>query len=183
MPAKMCKTILIISTNLRNNSNSDGLCEAFRRGAQVSGNSVEKVSQRGKTFRFCPGSLACLKTQQRAINDVSRPMVEKMKWSDVLVLATPVYYYDMHGQMKTLLDRANPLFPSNDKFRDVYLPASCADEESTAVDGTVTGVTGWITCFEKASLKGALCPTGTTDLGNVQNSSTLLQAYELGESI
>ena len=44
-----------------------------------------------------------------------------MKTADVLVFATPVYYYEMSGQMKTMLDRANPLYDSDYQFRDVYL--------------------------------------------------------------
>lgn len=175
--------ILIISTSLRNNSNSDGLCEAFKRGAEENGNSVEKITLRDKTINFCKGCLACQTTQKCVIKDDAAPIVAKMKEADIIVFGTPVYYYDMCGQMKTLLDRANPLFPSDYKFRDIYLLASCADEEAAAVDGTVTGLSGWVACFEKASLRGVVCATGTNKPGEVKSSPALDEAYKLGKSI
>ena len=55
---------------------------------------------------------------------------------------TPIYYYNMCGQMKTLLDRANPLFSANYQFRDVFLLAAAAEEDEHIVDGAVTGLQG-----------------------------------------
>ena len=45
--------------------------------------------------------------------------MEKLRRADVLVFATPIYYYEMSGQMKTLLDRMNPLYSSDYAFREV----------------------------------------------------------------
>ena len=55
--------------------------------------------------------------------------MEKMLHADELVFATPVYYYEMSGQMKTLLDRANPLHTADYAYRAVYLLATAADED------------------------------------------------------
>ena len=57
------------------------------------------------------------------------PLHEKMLTADVIVFATPIYYYEMSGQMKTLLDRANALFASDYAFRDIYLLTAAAEEE------------------------------------------------------
>jgi len=54
--------------------------------------------------------------------------------------------------MKTMLDRTNPLFPSDYAFRDIYLLATAAEEQESAMDGTVRGMQGWVDCFEKARL-------------------------------
>lgn len=53
----------------------------------------------------------------------------------MLVFATPIYYYEMSGQLKTLLDRLNPLFPSDYAFRDVYmLTAAGENPDHPALD-------------------------------------------------
>lgn len=49
--------------------------------------------------------------------------------ADVLVFATPIYYYEMSGQMKTLLDRANPLYVRDYEFKEVYVLTSAAENE------------------------------------------------------
>lgn len=85
--------------------------------------------------------------------------------------------------MKTLLDRANPLFPADYRFRDIYLLAAAAEEEKHTVDGAVTGLEGWIECFEKARLAGTVFAGGVTSVGDIQGHPALKQAYEMGRSI
>lgn len=75
----MSKRILIISSSLRTNSNSDVLAEAFARGAREAGNEVEEVSMKGKTVAFCKGCMACLTTQKCVIRDDAVELAEKMK--------------------------------------------------------------------------------------------------------
>lgn len=62
----------------------------------------------------------------------------------MVVFATPIYFYEMCGQMKTLLDRTNPLFIQDYQFRDIYLLATCADENEAAIDTAISGLQGWI---------------------------------------
>ncbi len=103
--------------------------------------------------------------------------------ADVIVFATPIYYYEMSGQMKTLLDRANPLFPTDYKFRDIYLLASAAEDEDTAIDRAITGLGGWIECFPKAELKGTLLASGVTDVGDINDKAVLEEAYKMGAAV
>lgn len=126
------KNVLIISSSLRRGSNSEVLAEEFARGAADAGNKVELISLRNKDIRFCCGCLACQKTQKCVITDDANAIVAKMHDADVIAFATPIYYYEMSGQLKTLLDRANPLYPSDYRFRDIYMLTSAAeDDEST----------------------------------------------------
>ena len=104
------KKILIVSTSPRLKSNSEALAKAFARGAQEAGHETELISLRGKTVNFCRGCFVC-QEKQRCV--------------------TPIYYYEMSGQLKTLLDRLNPLFPSDYAFRDVYLLTAAAESEET----------------------------------------------------
>ena len=124
----MAKKVLIISTSLRNNSNSEKLAEAFAEGAKASGNEVEMVSLKNKSIAFCKGCFACQKVGRCVINDDANAITEKILEADVVVWATPIYYYEMSGQMKTMIDRANSLFPRDYKFRDVYLLSAAAED-------------------------------------------------------
>lgn len=180
----MNKKILVISTSLRKGSNSETLADEFLRGASEAGNQTEKTCLSELTIHFCRGCLACQKAGRCIISDDMNGVVEKMRQADVLVFATPVYFYDMCGQMKTLLDRSNPLFPAEYRFREIYLVASAAEEEASAVDGTITGLTGWISCFEQARLAGVIRGIGLTETGAARKATELLAAaYEMGRSL
>ena len=180
----MSKNVLIISTSLRPDSNSEALARQFARGAEEAGNRVETVSLRGKNIQFCVGCLACQRTGQCAIRDDANAITEQMRRADVICFATPVYYYGMSGQMKTLLDRANALFAADYAFRDIYLLTASAEESDSASDGTVHGLEGWIACFEKARLTGVVRGGGADDPGAmVKHTGKLTEAYALGKNV
>ena len=120
---------MVISTSVRGNSNSEKLAEAFADGAKAAGNEVELVSLKNKTIAFCKGCLACQQTGHCVIKDDANAIADKMLEADVIAWATPIYYYEMSGQMKTMIDRANSLFPKDYKFRDVYLLTAAAEDE------------------------------------------------------
>lgn len=170
------KKILVLSTSPRKGGNSDMLADAFIEGAREAGHEVEKVCLREKDIRFCKGCLACQKTLSCVIHDDAPAIVRSMQRADVLVFATPVYYYAMCGQMKTLLDRANPLFPAEYAFRDVYLLAAAADAHESAVDGVVNGLNGWISCFDKSRLRGVVRGVGATLPGDIRRKPAALEA-------
>lgn len=105
----MNKKVLVISTTLRKEGNSDILADYFLKGAEESQNIVEKVFLINKKIEFCKGCLSCQNTGKCIIKDDANEIIEKIKNSDVVVFSTPIYFYEMAGQMKTLLDRTNPL--------------------------------------------------------------------------
>ena len=180
----MSKKVLVLSTSPRKNSNSEALAEAFARGAADSGHEVEMISLRGKELRFCMGCFACQKSGKCVLRDDMQEIVPKMEQADVLVFATPIYYYEMSGQMKTLLDRGNPLFVSDYRFRDVFLLASAAEDEDFVPQRAISGLEGWIECFPKARLAGTVFGGGVTDTGEMKNRPEKLQeAYTLGQSL
>jgi multimeric flavodoxin WrbA len=178
------KKVLIISTSLHKDSNSEFLAKEFEKGAREAGNEVELISFFGKTIGFCTGCLRCQKTQKCVIQDDAIEIAEKIKEANTLVFSTPIYYYEMSGQMKTLLDRCNPLFPSEYSFRDVYLLTTAADEDTSAMDGAVKGMQGWIDCFEKARLVGAVRGVGIGDGGEAKKRYDLLaKVFTLGKNV
>lgn len=180
----MSKKILILSTSPRKNSNSDALAEEFAKGARKAGHEVEKISLIGKDINFCRGCLACQKTKRCVIHDDADKIVqEKMQYADVLVFATPIYYYEMCGQMKTLLDRANPLYSADYAFRDVYLIATAADNGDDVWSRAAGGLEGWIECFPKAHLSGVIFGGNVNEAGAIHGSHAMKKAFDAGNAI
>ena len=180
----MPKKVLVIGSSLREKSNSEALADAFAAGAQSAGNHVKRVSLNGKTIAFCRGCLACLNTHVCVIRDDAVAIAEQMRQADVIAFASPIYYYEMSGQMKTLLDRANPLFSADYSFRDIYLLTASAEAEDSAADGPINGLNGWIACFENAHLAGVVRGGGANDPGDMEKLPLKLsEAYEMGKSI
>ena len=95
--------ILVITTSLRAKSNSDILAEQLMAGAREAGHNAELISLKGKDIRFCTGCLVCQKTQRCVQKDDALEIADKVLNADTLVFVTPIYYYEMSGQMKTLL--------------------------------------------------------------------------------
>ena len=119
----MAKKVLIISTSLRGGSNSEILVRDCEIGALEAGKEVDYISLKGKDIKYCIGCLSCQNTKKCVLNDDVAPIMEKVKNAETIVFATPIYYYEMAGQLKTLLDRFNPLYSTDYSFRDIYMIA------------------------------------------------------------
>lgn len=179
----MLRNVLIISTSPNKGGSSAKIAKEFARGVTDAGNNVEVVTLRDKEINFCKGCLACQKTQKCVIRDDANEIVEKMKFSDVIVWVTPVYYYNMSGQMKTMIDRSNPLYTSDYLFNDIYLIVTAADSNINAADGTINGLMGWISCYEKAELKGVVKGLGIERPSDIEGHKALIEAYEMGKNV
>lgn len=177
------KNVLIISTSPRKGGNSESLALEFARGAQEAGNKVETVFFREKNIGFCKGCLACTKTNRCVIKDDAAELVEKMLAADVIAFATPIYYYEMSGQMKTLLDRGNPMYSADYAFRDIYLLSAAAEDGEDVPKRAVNGLDGWIECFPKARLSGTVFAGGVNAVGDIKGHSALNEAYQMGKAI
>lgn len=179
----MGKNVLVISSTLRMNGNSELLSKEFLRGAKDAGNNVEFVTLKDKDIKFCKGCLACQRLQKCVIKDDSNEIIEKMKNADIIVFASPIYYYEMSGQLKTLLDRGNSLYTSDYKFRDIYFLATAADGSSHAADIAANGIKGWAACFAKAQLRGVILGAGVEAPGDIQNNPAMKKAYDMGKGV
>lgn len=179
----MAKNVLVISSTLRKNGNSELLAKEFLKGAQDAGNNVEFITLQDKDIKFCKGCLACQKLGSCVIKDDSIEITEKMKNADVIAFASPIYYYEMSGQLKTMLDRANALFSADYKFRDIYFLSSAADSDPHSADIAIQGIKGWIACFAKAQFKDTVLAAGAEAPGDVVGNSAMKDAYEMGQGV
>ena len=178
------KNVLIISTSLRGGSNSELLAKECAKGAEEAGNCVELLSLKGKKIQYCIGCLSCIKTRKCVQKDDAPEIMEKLRRADVLVFATPIYYYEMSGQMKTLLDRMNPLYSSDYAFREVYMIATAADGGDSTFEKAYNGLQGWVDCFPKAKLCGLVAGEEIGDPKDAVNHPDVMEkAYELGRAL
>ena len=177
----MGKKVLIVSASLRGGSNSEVLAKECEKGARAAGHEVELVSLKGKKIEFCIGCLACQSGKPCVRKDDVAEIMEKVKNAETVVFATPIYYYEMSGQLKTLLDRLNPLFPMEYAFREIYMIATAAEDGEHVFARAYSGLQGWVDCFEKAELKGLVTGGEIGDANDAPNHpDALKRAYELG---
>lgn len=177
----MSKNVLVISTSPRKGGNSDMLADEFMRGALEAGNQAEKITLYDKELNFCRGCLACQKIGRCVIRDDAAAIIEKMQKAEVIAFATPIYFYEMCGQMKTLLDRSNPLFPAEYAFRDIYFLSAAAEDEADTDSRAISGLEGWIACFDKTRLAGTVFGGGADVVGAIKGNPALAQAYAMGK--
>ncbi len=177
------KKIIVISTSLRHGSNSDLLADYFIEGAKSSGNEVEKISLIGKKIQFCKGCFGCHNQGRCVIDDDVNDILIKVLNADVVVWVTPIYYYEMSGQMKTLIDRLNGMFNQDYKFRDVYFLSTAADKEEETPKRAEAGLTGWIDCYPKCRLAGTLFCGGVNEAREIKGNAKLQEAFELGRNV
>ncbi len=176
--------IVVITTSLRAKSNSDLLAERLIAGAKDAGHTVELISLKGKEIKYCIGCLACQKTQRCIQKDDAIAIADQVLNADALVFVTPIYYYEMCGQMKTLLDRLNPLYSADYQFRKVYMLSTAAEDEAFVPEKAVIGLQGWVDCFEKAELTDSLFCGGLTAGGEAADAAEKLEAaYEFGQRL
>lgn len=177
------KKVIVISTSMRTGSNSDMLAEQFVAGAVAAGHDVEKVSLAGKNIQFCRGCLACQKLGRCVIQDDVNGIMQKVLRADVVCWATPIYYYEMSGQMKTLIDRMNAMYAQDYRFRDIYLLTTAAEDEAEVPKRAEAGLTGWIDCYPESHLAGTLFCGGVDAPRTIEGNERLQEAYELGRNV
>ena len=177
------KKVLIISTSLRMGSNSEILAKKFMEGAKEAGHEVEFISLKDKNIAFCKGCMACAKLKKCIIKDGAIEIADKMCEADVIVWSTPIYYYSVSGSMKTMIDRANSLYVRNPKFKEVYLLAVAAEDESYTPEGAIKVVQGWVDCFDGVEFKETLFIGGLNDPNDISKDDRLNLAYELGKAV
>lgn len=177
------KNIVIISSTPRKGGNSEILVNSFANGAIAAGNNVEIINVRELDLKFCTGCMFCGGRNRCSQTDSMNELYPKIGLADVLVFATPVYYYSVSGQLKTFLDRLNPLYGNKNKFKEVYALLTAADDEEGTFDGTICAIQGWISCFDGVELKGVIKAGGVTDKGEILSTPYPLEAEKLGSQI
>lgn len=106
----MKKNVIILSASPRRKGNSDILCDEFMKGAIEAGYDVEKIFLSDKNINYCTGCGVCNTTHECVQKDDMKEILVKLLKADVIVMASPVYFYTINAQMKTLIDRIVPQY-------------------------------------------------------------------------
>lgn len=179
----MSKRVLILSGSPRKGGNSDLLCDEFARGAQEAGHDVEKLRVAAKKVAPCSACCYCRSHGGACVHkDDMADILQKMIDADVLVLASPVYFYSIDAQLKAVIDRtvARWLEVKNKEF---YYIVTMADEAHASADTTLACFRGYADCVEGAVEKGMLIGSGVYEPGIVKASPAMKQAYEMGKNV
>lgn len=180
---KMGKKVLVLSGSPRNGGNSDLLCDEFIRGAEESGNSAEKIRVSSKKIAPCFGCYYCSSHGGACLHkDDMAEILQKMIDADVIVMASPVYFYSIDAQLKALIDRtvARWLEVKNKEF---YYIVTMADESVSSADTTLACFRGYADCVEGAVEKGVIIGNGAYELGTIKNSKAMKTAFEMGKNV
>lgn len=179
----MNKKVLVLSASPRKDGNSDTLCDEFIKGATSSGNICEKIFLRDKKINYCMGCGVCNNTHKCVQNDDMAEVLDKMLDADVIVLATPVYFYAMDAQLKTLIDRTVPRYTDlTDK--EFYYIITAADTEINNMQRAIEGFRGFtLDCLSGAKEKGIIYGTGVWQKGDVLNTPHIKEAFEAGKNV
>lgn len=177
----MNKKVLILSGSPRKGGNSDVLCDQFAKGALESGNEVEKIRVADKHIGYCRACYAC-KTGACVLKDDMAEVLQKMIDADVLVLASPVYFYSIAAQLKTVIDRTVARWTevANKEF---YYIATAADAENIAAETTLACFRGYADCVEGAKEMGVILGMGAYEKGEIVGNPAMAQAYEMGRGV
>lgn len=175
------KHVLILSGSPRKNGNSDLLCDEFMKGALEAGHQVEKIRIAEKKIGYCRACYACRKGKC-AIDDDMGEVLQKMIDADVIVLASPVYFYSIAAQLKALIDRTVARWlEARDK--EFYYIMTAADEDTSAMETTLACFRGYAACVEGAKEMGAIYGIGVYRMGEIKDTKAMAEAYEMGKGV
>lgn len=177
------KKVLVISSSPRKNGNSDILCNEFIRGAEESGNKAEKVFIADKNINYCKGCGACNVTHKCVQKDDMAEILDKMVEADAIVLATPVYFYSVCGQLKTFIDRTVPRY-TEIANKDFYFIMTAADNEKSSLERTLETIRGFTEdCLYGAKEAGIIYGTGAWKIGKIKDTPAYKEAYKMGKRV
>ena len=179
------KSVLILSASPRRGGNTDLLCDEFARGASEAKAKVEKIfldDYHIDFFREIDTYMQPDSVAKALSRDDAKLIIEKMLAADVIVLASPVYYLNINGQLKNLIDRTFYCFMQM-KDKEFYYITACADTESYAADCAIEGFRGFVRCLPNPTERGMIKATGVGRKGGVKDSPYLQEAYHLGKTI
>ena len=180
---EMAKRVMVLSASPRKGGNSDLLCDQFMLGAKEAGNHAEKIFLRDKKINYCTGCGACQGNEGKCVQkDDMANILGKMIAADVIVMATPVYFYTMNGQMKTLIDRTCSRYTEISN-KEMYFIVTAADSRKQAMERTLEGFRGFTSCLTGAREKGVVYGTGAWNIGDIKGSNAMTQAYEMGKKV
>lgn len=173
------KNILIISSSPRKNGNSQMLCEQFKKGAEEKGHTATLIRLMEKKIGFCRACDGCMRNGGICVlNDDMAEILKLFQEADVIVLATPVYFYGISAQMKTFIDRTYPIWQHLGKKEVYYIISAGLGED--IIERSLGDLDGFVEHLEEYRIAGRIYATDVMEAGLVKNLDVFEKAYQMG---
>lgn len=175
--------ILILTGSMRKGGNTDLLAQAFAKGASEK-NDVEIVSVADYKVNPCIGCNSCFKREGNSCfqEDDMSIIYNKLLDADVLVMASPVYFYGISAQLKAIVDRLHTPMREQFKIKKLALLLVGAATLPELFDSIIMQYR-LVLQFFKLEDAGKVLVRGVKEKGDIENTAALEDAYELGKSI
>lgn len=174
--------IIILAGSPRKGGNTDSLIEAFIKGAKDN-NTVEVIPVADRTIAPCIGCNSCFTREGHECfqKDDMEIVYSKLRAADVLVIASPVYFYGISAQLKAVIDRLHTPMRNEFRIKKLGLLLVGAATLPELFDAIITQYR-LILNFFKLEDAGTVLVRGAKDKGDVRKED-LDKAFELGQRV
>lgn len=177
----MPKKIVVIEASPRKGGNSDILCDELIKGAVEKGKEIEKIYISDLKIGYCRACNECKSTGKCVQQDDMAVVLDQLVEADSIVLATPVYFYSMSGQLKVMLDRCFPRYAQMRNKEFVFIATAAADRES--MERAVDSMKCFTDCLPGARVTHIIYGEGAWEMGEVRKRKAVEEAYQVGLQI
>ena len=170
--------VLAISGSPRKGGNSDILTDEVLRGASESGAETEKIYLQDLSISPCRACYGCRESGKCVQKDDGDYILEKLIEADTIILSSPVYFYSISAQMKTMIDRTLPRYMEirNKEFVFILTAAASEDEIKRALEPLY----GFTDCLPGSHVHAIILGSGVYQKGEVKTKKTMMEAYRAG---
>lgn len=175
------KSVLILSSSPRRGGNSEQLCLQFKKGAEEAGNTVEMLNINDYDIRYFD-QREYDREASAALTDDAAAIIAKMKDADVIVLSSPVYFNNITGQMKTLIDRVYG-YEKDLGGKEFFYISTSTDRSDEGVNCVFDAFHGFAVCLYESVERGVIKGNGARNRGDIDSHPAMQQAYEMGKTV
>lgn len=175
--------IVVLVGSVRKNGNTDLLARAFVDGARKN-NDVEVVSVADYRVNPCLGCNACFARENHECfqKDDMDLIYEKLLEADIIVAASPVYFYGISAQLKAVVDRLHTPLRNEFHVKKLALLLVGAAALPELFDAIKVQYQLILNFFHLEDA-GMVLVRGVKDIGDIKGHLALQEAYDLGMSI
>ena len=175
--------IVILVGSIRKHGNTALLAKSFADGAALN-NNVEIVSVADYKVNPCIGCNNCVKNAENRCfqKDDMTQIYEKLKNADIVVVASPIYFYGISAKLKAIVDRLHNPVRNTFNIKKLGLLLVGADVLPNLFDPVVMQYQMTLDYFKLESI-GSVLVGGVEKIGDINDHAALKEAYELGASI
>lgn len=176
--------IVILQGSPRQNGNTARLVQAFAEGARRN-NQVDIIRVTEYEIHPCTGCGRCFELENRfcaQMDDEMQQIYPILARADVIVAASPVYFYGISAQLKTLVDRLHTPKRSTFQTKKLGLLLVGASHLPELFDSIQTQY-NLICRFFHLEDAGQILVRGVKEPGDIEGRPELEQAFEMGKQI